>query len=94
MPRLTIREVLAENELTMDELGEMDYKDVAAHESAALEYAGYNCPDGYNCPRAFGEWLSEQLSAEAQVKEDQIEAAYEQKLAFEEDARRENAKYA
>ena len=77
MPKLTARQVLAQNELTMDQLEYMDWKDVAAHESAVLEAAGFNCPDGYNSPRAFGDWL---------YRESQIEAAYEQKAEQELDA--------
>jgi len=64
MPTMTVREVLDQNELTMEDLEYMDYKDVAAHRSAVLEAAGFDCPDGYNCPRAFGDWLSEQLTQE------------------------------
>ena len=70
MPKLTARQVLAQNELSMDQLEYMDYKDVAAHESSVLSRAGFDCPDGYNCPRGFGEWLQKEL---------EIDSAYEQK---------------
>ena len=43
----TARQVLEENALSMEELMDMDYKDVAAHESAVLEDAGFDCPHGY-----------------------------------------------
>ena len=74
---LTVKEVLAQNELSMEELMGMDYKDVAAHQSAVLEEAGFDCPDGYNCPRGFGDWLG---------KEMQVEEAYVQKSEQEHDA--------
>lgn len=77
MASLTVREVLAQHELSNDDLEVMDYKDVAAHESAVLEGAGFNCPDGYNCPRGFNEWLRKEL---------QIEAAYAQKADQQLDA--------
>ena len=82
MPKLTVRQVLAQNELTMDQLECMDYKDVAAHHSAALEAEGYNCPDGYNCPRSFIEWLDKQRALEDAgklTKDQEIDLAWEEK---------------
>ena len=81
MPKLTIREVLDQNELPMEEAMDMDYKDHAAWQSNLLEQAGFACPDGYNCPRSFSSWLQEEL-----VREEQVEGAYEQRAHQQLDA--------